>query len=193
MRKSRLQLKQIDALRRGMLCKKVLPTFVRAGCNCNKIIWRRCCRCLLLLLLLLLQFVLFLIWLCPAGTTHTHTCAPMRVCECSRLHLYLCLFYFIIFSLLRSTSWLTTFKYRQSQSHAHVHAERKNKQTSKKSTGRQGICRREIPHMDREESHYSWSMAHNSVDYGWDSKETWGSNSRCAKLQWSFIDMEICQ
>jgi len=43
--------------------------------------------------------------MCVYVYKHTHT-------RTSVLSVCVCLFHFIIFSLLRSTSWLTTFKYR---------------------------------------------------------------------------------
>lgn len=94
--------------------QNVLPTFERRLC-CGP--WYR------YPFWLQLYFVFDLTAL-PHTQAHTHT------------HVYalehLCLFYFIIFSLLRSTSWLTTFKYSQSQSHAHAHTSKSTTTTSTK-------------------------------------------------------------
>lgn len=42
---------------------------------------------------------------------NTHTHSPSHTHMCDVLSVCVCLFHFIIFSLLWSTSWLTTFKY----------------------------------------------------------------------------------
>lgn len=142
-----------------MLCKKVLPTFVRAGCNCNKIIWRRWCCCCCCCFC---YCNLFCFWFDSVQLAHTHVHPCVCVCVSALVSICICVYFILLFFLScgQRVGWplSNTGKARATPTFM------ENVKTSKQVRKRQaGICSREIPRMDKDESHFSWCFALNSA------------------------------